>query len=107
MPAALLQDNAKYNELEDNPESSLDLRGWTALCFTNRTISGGGSSLFIRAFDEQYKYEDGIKGKDLKREFFATPSRKIPRVAEFNHCAQLDALVETFTVCYLPEAAVS
>ena len=61
--------------------------------------------MFIRAFDEQYKYEDGIKGEDLKREFLAT--REIPRMVEFDHCPQLDALVETFTVCYLPEAAVS
>ncbi|KAF8234088.1 hypothetical protein L208DRAFT_1394550, partial [Tricholoma matsutake] len=41
MSAALLQDNDKCNELEDDRESCLHVLTWTALRFTKHTISGG------------------------------------------------------------------
>jgi hypothetical protein len=94
MSAALLQDNEKYNELEDDRESCLHVLTWTALRFTNHTISGGGTSRFLRAFDEEYE-DEGVKGGDLKRGFLAT--REIPRVVKFDRRPQLDALVEELT----------
>jgi hypothetical protein len=39
------------------------------MCFTNHTISGGGASRFLRAFEEEYEDEDGVKGGDLKTGF--------------------------------------
>jgi hypothetical protein len=95
MSAALLQDNEKYNELEDDRESCLHVLTWTALRFTNHTISGGGTSRFLRAFDEEYEDEEGVKGGDLKRGFLAT--REIPRVVKFDRRPQLDALIEELT----------
>jgi hypothetical protein len=102
MSAALLQDNEKYNELEDDRESCLHVLTWTALRFTNHTISGGGTSRFLRAFDEEYEDEEGVKGGDLKRGFLAT--REIPRVVKFDRLPHLDALIrqltETFAARY-------
>ncbi|KAF8224713.1 hypothetical protein L208DRAFT_1409789, partial [Tricholoma matsutake] len=69
MSAALLQDNDKCNELEDDRESCLHVLTWTALHFTKHTISGGGSNRFLRAFDEEYETADGVKGGDLKKSF--------------------------------------
>src|SRR6201986_2612132 len=69
MSAALLHNNEKPHELVDDRESSLHVLTWTALRFTKHTISGGGSSRFLRAFDEEYKDEDGVKGGDLKKGF--------------------------------------
>ena len=98
MSAALLQDNDKCNELEDDRESCLHVLTWTALRFTNHTISGGGTSRFLRAFDEEYEDEDGVKGGDLKRGFLAT--REIPRVVKFDRRPQLDALVRELTEAF-------
>ena len=95
MSAALLQDNAKCNELEDDRESCLHVLTWTALRFTNHTISGGGTSRFLRAFDEAYEDEEDVKGGDLKRGFLAT--REIPRVVKFDRRPHLDKLVEELT----------
>ena len=54
MSAALLQDNNKRNEIEDDRESCLRVPTLMALCLTNQTISRGSSSDFIRAFNEEY-----------------------------------------------------
>src|ERR1700689_2914639 len=98
MSAALLQDNDKYNELEDDRESCLHVLTWTALRFTNHTVSVGGTSRFLRAFVEEYEDEDGVKGGDLKRGFLAT--REIPRVVKFDRRQQLDALVRELTEAF-------
>jgi hypothetical protein len=102
MSAALLQDNDKCNELEDDRESCLHVLTWTALRFTKHTISGGGSNRFLRAFDEEYEDEDGLKGGDLKKGFLL--GRDIPRVVKFDRRPQLDALIreltETFAARY-------
>ena len=95
MSAALLQDNDKCNELEDDRESCLHVMTWTALPFTNLTISGGDTSRFLRVFDEEYEDEEGVKGGDLKRGFLAT--REIPRVVKFDRRPELDALIEELT----------
>jgi hypothetical protein len=97
MSAALLQDNEKYNELEDDRESCLHVLTWTALRFTNHTISGGGTSRFLRAFDEEYE-DEGVKGGDLKRGFLAT--REIPRVVKFDRRPQLDKLIRELTEAF-------
>jgi hypothetical protein len=104
MSAALLQDNDKCNELEDDLELCLHVLIWTALRFTNHTISGGGTSRFLRAFDEEYEDEEGVKGGDLKRGFLAT--REIPRLVKFDHRPQLDALIRELTEA-LRGAAIS
>jgi hypothetical protein len=62
MSATLLQDNKKCNELEDDREPCLDVLIWTALRLTNHSISNGHSTDFLRAFDEEYEIEDGVKG---------------------------------------------
>ena len=99
MSAALLRNNKKCNELEDDRESCLHVLTWTALRFTQHTCSEGDSSMFLRAFDEEYEDEEGVKGGDLKRGFLAT--REIPRVVKFDRRPQLDALIEEpFAVRY-------
>ena len=95
MSAALLQDNKKCNELEDDRESCLHVLTWTALRLTKHTISGGGTNRFLRAFDEAYEDEEDVKGGDLKRGFLAT--REIPRVVKFDRRPHLDKLVEELT----------
>jgi hypothetical protein len=95
MSAALLRNNKKCNELEDDRESCLHVLTWTALRFTKHTCSEGDSSMFLRAFDEEYEDEEGVKGGDLKRGFLAT--REIPRVVKFDRRPQLDALIEELT----------
>ena len=95
MSAALLHDNSKCNKLEDDRESCLHVLTWTALRFTDHTISGGGTSRFLRAFDEQYQDEDGVRGGDLKKGFLL--GRDIPRVIKFDRCPHLDALVRELT----------
>jgi hypothetical protein len=95
MSAALLRYNDKCNELEDDRESCLHVLTWTALRFTNHTISGGGTSRFLRAFDEEYEDEEGVKGGDLKKGFLL--GRDIPRVVKFDRRPQLDALIEELT----------
>jgi hypothetical protein len=102
MSAALLRNNNKCNELEDDRESCLHVLTWTALHFTNHTISGSGTTRFFRAFDEEYEDEEGVRGGDLKKGFLL--GRDIPRVFKFDRRPQLDALIEelteTFTVRY-------
>jgi hypothetical protein len=78
MSAALLQNNEKCNEPEDDRESCLHVLTWPALRFTDHTISGGGTSRFLSAFDEEYEDDEGVKGGDLQRGFLAT--REIPRL---------------------------
>jgi hypothetical protein len=51
--------------------------------------------MFLRAFDEEYEDEEGVKGGDLKRGFLAT--REIPRVVKFDRRPELDALIEELT----------
>ena len=98
MSAALLQDNDKCNELEDDRESCLHVLTWTALRFTKHTISGGGSNRFLRAFDEEYEHEDGVKGGDLKKGFLL--GRDIPRTVKFDRRPQLDALIRELTEAF-------
>src|ERR1700683_3299894 len=95
MSAALLRNNKKYNELEDDQESCLHVLTWTALRFTKHTCSEGDSSMFLRAFGEEYEDQEGVKGGDLKRGFLVT--REIPRVVKFDRRPQLDALIEELT----------
>jgi len=98
MSAALLRNNDKCNELEDDRESCLHVLTWTALRFTNHTISGGGTSRFLRAFDEEYEDEEGVKGGDLKKGFLL--GRDIPRVVKFDCRPHLDKLIEELTEAF-------
>jgi len=98
MSAALLQDNDKCNELEDDRESCLHVMTWTALPFTNLTISGGDTSRFMRVFDKEYEDEEGVKGGNLKGGFLAT--REIPRVVQFDRRPHLDKLVRELTKAF-------
>ena len=99
MSAALLRNNDKCNELEDNQESCLhDALTWTALRFTNHTISGNGTSRFLRAFDEQYEDEEGVRGGDLKKGFLL--GRDIPHVVKFDGRPQLNALIRELTEAF-------
>jgi hypothetical protein len=59
-----------------------DVLTWMALHLTNHTISKGHSSNFLRAFDEEYESEDGVKGGELKMGFLL--SRKIPHPHQEN-----------------------
>jgi len=68
MSAALLRNNKKYNELQDDRESCLHVLTWMALRFTDHTISGGSTRRFLRPFDEEYE-DEGVKGGDLKKGF--------------------------------------
>jgi hypothetical protein len=95
MSAALLLDNKKCNELEDDRESCLHVLTWTALRFTTHTCSEGDTNKFLRAFDEEYETADGFKGGDLKMGFLS--NRTIPRTVKFDHRPQLDAIIEELT----------
>ena len=98
MSAALLRNNNKCNELEDDRESCLHVLTWTALRFTDHTISGSGTSRFLRAFDEEYEDEEGVKGGDLKKGFLL--GRDIPRVVKFDHRPHLDKLIRELTEAF-------
>jgi len=98
MSAALLRNNDKCNELEDDRESCLHVLTWTALRFTNHTISGSGTSRFLRAFDEEYEDEEGVRGGDLKKGFLL--GRDIPRVVKFDHRPHLDKLIRELTEAF-------
>jgi hypothetical protein len=98
MSAALLRNNNKCNELEDDRESCLHVLIWTALRFTNHTISGSGTTRFLRAFDEEYEDEEGVRGGDLKKGFLL--GRDIPRVVKFDRRPQLDVLIEELTEAF-------
>ena len=98
MSAALLQNNDKCNELEDDRESCLHVLTWTALRFTNQTIPGGGTSRFLRAFDGEYEDEEGVKGGDLKKGFLL--GRDIPRMVKFDCPPRLDKVIEELTEAF-------
>jgi hypothetical protein len=98
MSAARLRNNKKCNELEDDRESCLHVLTWMALRFTKHTCSKGDSSMFLRAFDEEYQDNEGVKGGDLKRGFLAT--REIPCVVKFDRRPQLDSLIEELTEAF-------
>jgi hypothetical protein len=98
MSAALLRNNDKCNELEDDRESCLHVLTWTALRFTNHSISGSGTSRFLRAFDEEYEDEEGVRGGDLKKGFLL--GRDIPRVVKFDDRPHLDKLIEELTEAF-------
>jgi hypothetical protein len=98
MSAALLRNNDKCNELEDDRESCLHVLTWTALRFTNHTISGSGTTRFLRAFDEEYEDEEGVRGGDLKKGFLL--GRDIPRVVKFDHRPHLDKLIRELTEAF-------
>jgi hypothetical protein len=69
-----------------------------ALRFSKHTGSGGGSKRFLRAFDEEYEDEDGVKGGDLKKGFLL--GCNISRVVKVDCCPHLDKLIEELTkVC--------
>jgi hypothetical protein len=98
METALLRNTQKCNELEDDQESCLHVLTWTALRFSEHTGSGGSSNRFLRAFDEEYEDEDGVKGGDLKKGFLL--GRDISRVVKFDRRPHLDKLIEELTeVC--------
>jgi hypothetical protein len=98
MSAALLRNNKKYNELEDDRESCLHVLTWTALRFTEHTCSEGDSSTFLRAFDEEYETADGVKGGALKKGFLL--GRDISRVVKFDRLPHLDALIRELTEAF-------
>ena len=98
MSAALLQDNEKFNELEDDRESCLHVLTWTALRLTNHTTSKGRSSDFLRAFDEEYENEDGVKGGALEKGFLVT--REISRAVKFDRRPHLDKLIRELTEAF-------
>jgi hypothetical protein len=100
MSATLLQENDKCNELKDNRESPLHILIWMASHFTNRTISGGSTNRFLRAFDE-YEDEEDVKG-DPKKGFLL--GRDIP-MAKFDCRTHLDKLIAEPTEAR--EAAIS
>jgi hypothetical protein len=68
------------------------------LRFTNHTISGGGTRRFLRAFDEEYEDEEGVKGGDLKKGFLL--GRDIPRTVKFDGRPRLDALIRELTEAF-------
>ena len=63
MSAALLQNTAKPNELEDDRESCLHVLTWMALRFTSHD---GDLKKLLRPFDEAYEARNGVNGGDLK-----------------------------------------
>jgi hypothetical protein len=96
MSVALLQDNEKHNELEDDRESCLHVLTWTALRFTKHAISNNGTVMkFLRAFDEAYDDGNGVQGGGLKMKSLL--SRDISEEVKFKDRPQLDRLVEKLT----------
>ena len=65
-----------------------------SLHLANRTISKGESD-FLRAFNEEYENEDGVKGGDLKKGFLVT--REIPRLVKIDRQPHLDKLLRELT----------
>src|SRR6266436_5304999 len=98
MSAALLRNNKKCNELEDDRESCLHVLTWTALRCSKHKCLEGDSSTFLRAFDEQYETADGVKGGDLKKGFLR--GRDIPRMVKFDRRPQLDKLIKELTEAF-------
>jgi hypothetical protein len=91
LPAALLHNNKKPNDLKDNQESSLHVLTWMASRFTKHTISEGKLNRFLRAFNEAYEAGDGVRG-DLKMGI-----HEMPRKVKFDHCPHLDTLIKELT----------
>jgi hypothetical protein len=98
MSAALLRNNKKCHKLEDDQESCLHVLTWTALRFTKHTCLEGHLSMFLRAFDKEYKDEDSVKGGDLKRGFLVTC--EIPCVVKFDGQPHLDKLIRELTEAF-------
>jgi hypothetical protein len=103
MSVALLQNNEKHNELEDDRESCLHVLTWMALRLTKHTISGGTDlNIFLKTFDEAHDVKDGVWGGLLKEVFLLR--RRIPKEVKFNDRPHLDKLIrdltETFAVRY-------
>jgi hypothetical protein len=71
---------------------------WTVLHFTKHTISGGSSNRFLRAFDEEYEDEDGVKGGILKKGFLL--GCDIPCMVKFDCCPCLDRLIKELTEAF-------
>jgi len=67
MSAALLRNNKKCNELEDDRESCLHVLTGRLLRSLIIPFSGSGTTRFLRAFDEEYEDEEGVRGGDLRR----------------------------------------
>ena len=99
MSAALLQNNGKPNDLEDDRESCLHVLTWTALRFTNHN---GDLKKLLRPFDEAYEARNGIEGGELKIGYLL--HRKIPKQVKFEGRPHLDELIavltKTFAVRY-------
>jgi hypothetical protein len=95
MSAALLQDNKKCNEIEDDRESCFHVLTWMALCFTNHTIVNGELREFLRPFNEVYEVGDGVKGGDLKKVFLLCGD--IPERVKFDGRPHLDELIANLT----------
>ena len=98
MSAALLHNNKKPHELIDDRESSLHVHIWTALRFTRHTNSEGDSIRFLRAFDEEYEGEHGVRGGDLKEDF--SQHVKYHTLSKFDRRPQLDALIKELTEAF-------
>jgi len=94
MSAALLQNNDKCNELEDDQELCLHVLTWTVLRFTNHTISGGGTGRFLRAFHK----DEGVKGGSIKKGFLR--GHDIPCMVKFNRRPHPDKLIREVTEAF-------
>jgi hypothetical protein len=103
MSAALLQNTAKPNELEDDRESCLHVLTWMVLCYTELGILNdtelGNSNVtwrdLLRPFDEAYKAGDVVKGGIHKQ--VSLTDNNIPDLVKFNDRPHLDALIEELT----------
>ena len=119
MSAALLQNAAKPNELEDDRESCLHVLTWMSLCHTELSSANDAelsssndtelsSSMYMELddsnvtwrdllmpFDEAFKVGDGVRGGIHKQ--VSLTDNKIPRHVKFNDRPHLDALIEELT----------
>lgn len=95
MSAALLQDNKKPNELEDDRESCLHVLTWTALCCTKVTLSGTDWNTIVMPFDEAYEGGGVMKGGQLKERSLV--NNQIPDFVKFDDRPHLDELIAELT----------
>src|ERR1700729_1607096 len=103
MSAALLRNNKKYNELEDDRESCLHVLTWTALRFTEHTCSEGDSRYvkpesFGRIVRNCGWRQGRSQGGALKKGFLL--GRNIARVVKFDRRPQLDAFMRELTQAF-------
>ena len=102
MSAALLRNNRKPNDIEDDRELCLHVLTWTALRFTSHD---GDLKEHLRSFDEAYEARNGIKGGSLKRASLL--GRDIPLQVKFEGRPHLKGLIaeltKTFAVRYEEE----